>query len=147
MLDEKAKKIVSTIESIEPIKKTGVVIESLDSSSVTARMPLAGNANHIGMMYAGSLFAVGEMVLGLTYMHRFESNVMNPVCAGLNIRFRRPAMSDITVTATISDEEFNRIESETLAEGKSRFSAELELKDEKGIVVATATVDYVSLKA
>ncbi len=137
---------VETINSIEPIARTGLSFDSIDANTITARMPLSVNANHNGIMYAGSLFSLAECAAGVLFMNRYEPKAIAPICAGVNIRFRRPATSDVTVSINISDEKFAQLEQEALDKGKAVIEFEENLEDENGEVVSIADVKYVLMK-
>ena len=65
-----------------------------------------------------------------------------PIVTALDMQFVRAAKSDVTVELTLTAEEAERIEAETLAEGKSEFEVRGELKDAQGEVVALSRAIY-----
>ena len=99
-------------------------------------MPLAPNINHIGIMYAGALFTLAELPGGVVFLTSFDTSRFYPIVKDMQIRFRRPAKTDITVEVRISDEEVARVQEEADKNGKADFEWECELKDESGEVVA-----------
>jgi len=121
------------------------VLEVSDNK-VRAKMPFTSNRNHVGTMYAGSLFTLAEFPAGVLFVRRVDPTKIAPLVAEMKIRYRRPATSDIYIDFEITEEDLNRMETETLAEGKSTLISEQELKDEKGEVVAIAEARYVWLK-
>lgn len=137
---------VDIISAIEPIARTGMVFDTIEPNQLVLRMPLAGNANHTGIMYAGSLFTLAECAAGALFLNRYGDDRIMPICAGVDIRFRAPATNDIKLTISITDEQFSRWESEALNEGKARVEFEEQLVDINGDIVATANVKYVLLK-
>ena len=61
MIEEKYKSLATYVESgIEGIRRTGLKVLALQDRYVKLLMPLQGNVNHVGIMYAGSLFTIGE---------------------------------------------------------------------------------------
>jgi hypothetical protein len=54
----------------------------------------------------------------------------------INIRFRRPAMTDVTMEVELSAEEASRIQAEALEKGKADYGLKLELEDANGEVVS-----------
>ncbi len=105
-------------------------------------MPFEPNVNHVGMMYAGALFTLAEVPGGTIFLTTFDTKRFYPIVKDLQIRFRRPATSDITVEVRISDEEVARISAEADANGKADYAWECELKDETGEVVAISQNTY-----
>ena len=47
---------------VPAIGRLGVTVEAVAPGSVTLRVPIEGNANHMGTMYAGALFALAELL-------------------------------------------------------------------------------------
>lgn len=124
------------------IERAGVKVNSVKRGYCSITMPMEGNNNHIGTMYAGALFTLAEFPGGVLYLTSFDTSKFYPIAKNLSIRFRRPAMTDVTVEATIDEEEVVRISEETEANGKCDFEWTLELKDTQGTVVAIADCLY-----
>jgi acyl-coenzyme A thioesterase PaaI-like protein len=124
------------VDTVEPIRKTGLRVLALRDRYAKLLMPLEGNVNHVGMMYAGSLFTLGEIAGGAIHMVSFDMSKLFPIVKRVEIRFRRPALSDVTMEVELSAEEASRIESEALEKGKADFGLALELEDAGGQVVA-----------
>jgi acyl-coenzyme A thioesterase PaaI-like protein len=124
------------VDAVEGIKRTGIRVLSLRDRYAKMLMPLEGNVNHVGMMYAGSLFTLGEIAGGAIHVVSFDMAKLFPVVKEINIRFRRPAMSDVIMEAELSQEEASRIQAEALEKGKADYALNLELEDAGGEVVA-----------
>ena len=124
------------IDAVEGIKRTGIGVVSLRDRYAKLLMPLEGNVNHVGMMYAGSLFTLGEIAGGAIYAVSFDMNKLFPIVKEINIRFRRPAMTDVTMEVELSAEEASRIQAEALEKGKADYGLKLELEDANGEAVS-----------
>jgi acyl-coenzyme A thioesterase PaaI-like protein len=133
---------VFTEEKIDFVKRSGLKAEELLSGFVRLRMPLAGNQNHIGTLYAGALFTLAEIPGGALFLTSFDVQRFYPLIKEMNLRFRRPATSDISVEARLGTEEIERIQSEAEREGKAEYRLELQLKDADGQVVAETSALY-----
>ena len=103
---------VFTEEKIDFVKRCGLRAEQLEPGFVRLRMPLSGNQNHIGTLYAGALFTLAEIPGGALFLTSFDVQRYYPLIKEMHLRFRRPATSDITVEARLSDEEIARIQDE-----------------------------------
>ncbi len=90
----------------------------------------------MGMMYAGSLFTLGEIAGGAIHLVSFDASRLFPIVKEINIRFRRPAMTDVSMEVELSAEEASRIQAEALEKGKADYVLNLELKGADGEVVA-----------
>lgn len=129
-------------DTIPFLKHTGVAVEHAERGFVRLRMPFEPNVNHVGMMYAGALFTLAEVPGGTIFITTFDAKKYYPIVKDLQIRFRRPAMTDITVEVRISEEEAARVMAEAEANGKADYSWSCELKDTSGEVVAITQNEY-----
>jgi len=103
---------VQLTDSIDAVRRTGVETVEFGPGHATLRMPLAGNVNHVNMMYAGSLFSLAELPGGAVVLGVFDPAVYFPVVIELTIQYKKPAMTDITVKVSLSDAEIARISAE-----------------------------------
>ncbi len=137
MPDDSMKELADrAVTSIEGIKRTGIRVLEVRERYAKMLMPLKGNVNHIGMMYAGSMFTIGEIPGGILYITSFDYKKYYPIVKEVTIRFVRPALTDVTLEAEISKERVDRIQSDAEENGKADFVLEMEIKDARGEVVA-----------
>lgn len=118
------------------VERTGLQAIELRPRYVKLGMPLKGNENHIGIMYAGALFTLAEVPGGALYLTTFDVSRYYPIVKEMSIRFRRPAATDITVALSISEKRVQAIQKEAAENGKAEYTLETELKDTAGTVVA-----------
>ncbi|KRW61639.1 YiiD C-terminal domain-containing protein [Pseudomonas sp. TTU2014-080ASC] len=131
-----------TEEQIAFIKRSNLKAEVLEPGFVRLRMPLAGNQNHIGSMYAGALFTLAELPGGALFLTSFDVQRFYPIVKEMNLRFRRPATGDIRVEARLESNEIERLQREAEDQGKAEFTLELQLTNEAGEVVAESVGLY-----
>ena len=131
-----------TEEKIAFVKRSGLKAEQLEAGFVRLSMPLAGNQNHLGTLYAGALFTLAEMPGGALFLTSFDVQRFYPLIKEMNLRFRRPATSDITVEARLSHAEIVRLQAEAENTGKADYRLELQLCDNAGEVVAETSALY-----
>lgn len=137
MIEEKYKALAGYVESgIEGIRRTGLKVLSLRDRYVKLLMPLQGNINHVGIMYAGSLFTIGEVMGGAIFGASFDMGRYYPLVKEVQIRFRRPALTDITLEAELSEERVAQIQKDLEEKGKADFTLDLELIDTQGEAVS-----------
>jgi thioesterase domain-containing protein len=125
-----------TEEQIAFVKRSGLKAEVLEPGCVSLLMPLAGNQNHIGSMYAGALFTLAEIPGGALFLTSFDAQRFYPIIKEMNLRFRRPATGDIRVTASLDEAQIHALQKQATEEGKAEYVLELQLIDESGEVVA-----------
>lgn len=117
-------------------QRSGIEATRLSKEGIDLKMPLAPNRNHVGTMYAGALFTLGEMMGGAVAMVYFIEHNLIPIVKAFNIKFVKPATTDITTTYAMTDEEVQRIIAECREKNKADYQIKLELKDQNGVAVA-----------
>ncbi|WP_067569837.1 PaaI family thioesterase [Nocardia acidivorans] len=116
--------------------KMGVQVTEVRPGYAATKVPVEGNGNHFGVMYAGVLFTVAEILGGALAVASFDSALYYPLVKDLHIYFRKPAATDVTAVAELSESEIARIAEEAEHKGKSDFVLEAVVTDANGVVVA-----------
>lgn len=129
-------------EGVPPMHSLGIRVVDLRPGHVVGAAPMAGNGNHLGTMYAGTLFGLAEMLGGALFVASFDIWRYYPTVKDLQIRYRRPARTDIRATASIDDETLARLQREVDEHGKSEFVLDATITDLAGEVVATTRGTY-----
>ena len=115
----------------------GVRAVEVRSGYAAAEVPIEGNGNHFGVMYAGVLFTVAEVLGGAIGVASFDNSKYFPLVKDVQIRFRRPAKSTVRSVATLDEATIAATAKEAEANGKADFELDAELTDAEGTVVAT----------
>jgi thioesterase domain-containing protein len=137
MIEEKYKPLAAYLESaIGIVKRMGLKVISMKDGYVKLQMPFKENVNHVGTMYAGSLFTLGELMGGAIFIVSFDMNKYYPIVKDVQIRYRRPALTDITVELSMSSDQVKQLTAALEEKGKADFPLELQLIDAGGEVVA-----------
>jgi thioesterase domain-containing protein len=124
------------------VERMGVRLDAIEPGYCRMTAPIDGNGNHIGTMYAGALFTLAELPGGAIYLSSFDAGRYYPVVKGMDIRFLKPATTDISVEVRITPQEVERIQAVAAEMGKADYSWDCELVDADGVVVARSTNDY-----
>ena len=124
------------------VKRSGVKVEQLEPGRVVCRMPLRGNVNHIGCMYAGALFTLAEFPGGPLMLATYGISRFVPIVIALDMEFVRVAKTDVSIELSLPQDDIDRIEQETLSQGKAEFVLRGELRDTQGEVVARSRAVY-----
>lgn len=134
-------KVLST-RAIPFVHRSGVRILTLEPGRVVCEMPLKGNVNHIGTMYAGALFTLAEFPGGPLMLATYGLTRFIPIVTSLDMEFVKAAKSDVRVELSLPADEADRIEQQTLANGQAEFELTGELKAKSGDVVARSLARY-----
>ena len=122
----------------------GLTQLSVEGDQFAAAIPLTQDTgNHIGIMHAGSLFALGEFMGGLvTARHIADPVKFQPVVRDVSIDFKAPALTDITATTQFSEAQAAEMNNQLAETGKYDFQLTTELKDSNGTLVAQTVASY-----
>jgi acyl-coenzyme A thioesterase PaaI-like protein len=116
-------------------------VVELRSGYLKATIPLRGNRNHVGSMYAGAMFLLAEIPGGVMALFEFGSAYF-PLLKELTITYLQLAKTDLTVEFSMPADELARIRRVADAEGKCDFSLHAELLDTRGTAVARTVGHY-----
>ena len=122
--------------------RTEVKVLAMEPGYVKLMMPLEPNLNHVGTMYAGALFTLAELPGGAMFLTTFDVGRFYPIIKGMDIKFVKPASTDITVEVRLDMEEAAKIQEKANEAGKADYEWECELKDANGQVVCVTSNRY-----
>ena len=139
----RADRLTAKLRKIFPIYNyIGLSVVEL-GNPLRCRVPIsAANGNHFDVMHAGVLFSLAEAAAGLSVTQHREFGAMLIIAEKIVVEYRRPARTDITATVTLGDEFFERLRSGLAADPKYRFDILVELSNDAGEVVMTATCGF-----
>jgi acyl-coenzyme A thioesterase PaaI-like protein len=130
-------------EAVPFVKAIGLEYVELGPGTATVRLPdRPDQANHVGSQHAGALFTVAETASGGAFVSAFAERLgeVTPLAKAARIDYEKIAKGPIDARATLADAGALM---ETLdGEGKVQFAIDVELTDQDGTRVATATVDW-----
>ena len=133
----------AALEHTIPIAhKMGVTALDVRRGFAATSVPIEGNGNHFGVMYAGVLFTVAELLGGAIPLATFDNSKFYPLVKNLQIFFERPAKTDVRAEASLSEDEIARITAEAEANGKAEFELAAVVTDTAGTVVARTSGLY-----
>ena len=122
--------------TIPAAAKMGVQAVEVRRGFAATTVPIEGNGNHFGVIYAGVLFTVAEVLGGAIAIASFDTSAYYPLVKELTIKFTRPAKTDVRAQAQVSDDELDRIANEAAEKGKADFELEAVVTDSSGETVA-----------
>jgi thioesterase domain-containing protein len=142
-ISDEYKDLVSYLEkAIKIIEKMGMRILDFQKQSVKIMLPKEPNVNHIGTVYAGSLFSLADFAGGVLFYSAFDLRKYYPLLKEVTITFKRPATTDITVETSMTPEHAEGIKKIADETGKADWALDLELKDEQGNVCCIAHANF-----
>ncbi|MFI6999888.1 PaaI family thioesterase [Nocardia sp. NPDC050175] len=116
--------------------RMGVTAVEVRPGFAATTVPIEGNGNHFGTMYAGVLFTVAEILGGAIAIATFDNSAFYPLVKDLHVFFRKAAKTDVRAEASLPAAEIARIAEEAAANGKSDFTLRAVVTDADGVLVA-----------
>ncbi len=122
----------------------GLEIASIGEGEAVVRLPERHDlTNHVGSQHAGALFTVAETASGAAFVGAFAERMgdVTPLARSADIEYLKIAKGTIEASAKLGvarDEALATLD----AAGKVEFPCEIELTDQDGTLVATATVRW-----
>ena len=129
-------------DRIPVIHRLGIRIVEVRDGLIVGTAPLAGNLNYQGSMYAGTLFGLGEALGAVVFAANFDPSRFTATVKDVQIRYRRPAMTDVRAEASLDASTVARLKREADNAGKAEFVLDAELTDTAGVLVATTHGTY-----
>ena len=120
----------------------GVEFTAVRRGFVQATVPFEGNANHFGVVYAGVIFTVAEVLGGALHLATFDASTHYPLVKSVQIDFLAPGTSRLTATASLPDAELERMAAAAATGAKVPFVLEAEVVGADGVLVARTRGDY-----
>src|SRR5262249_32965499 len=126
------------LETTIPIAhKMGVRVIEARRGYAAASVPVEGNGNHFGVIYAGMQFTVAEILGGIITLSTFDTAKYFPLVMNVDIKFVGMARSELRAEAALNDDTITRVEAEAAERGKADFTLEAVVNDVEGQTVAS----------
>ena len=108
------------------------------------RLPAGGQyLNHLGTVHAGALVALAEASSGEFLLRALGGAAgVVPVVRRLEAKFRKPANGAVTSTAGVAEGVLDEFRAGLTAKGRALISVNVELHDESGAHVLSASVEW-----
>jgi acyl-coenzyme A thioesterase PaaI-like protein len=121
--------------------RNGFRVVELRPGYVKAQIPLKGNKNHFGSLYAGAYFLVAEIPGGVLTLFDLGS-AYTPILKEMTLQFLQSANSDVVVEFSLDQQTVDAIKAEADQTGRAAFELEGLMYDKQGNHVATSTGHY-----
>src|ERR1044072_1182672 len=118
--------------TIPAAHKLGIKAVEARPGFAAATVPLEGNGNHFGVVYAGVEFTVAEILGGIIAIASFDAAKYYPLVKKLDIEFTAPPRSDLRRQGPPDEDELRRVETEAAENGKADFTLDAVVRDEAG---------------
>jgi acyl-coenzyme A thioesterase PaaI-like protein len=138
-----ARQMNSGLEALIPVAhRMGVRFTALRPGYAETSVPFEGNGNHFGVLYAGVIFTVAEVLGGGLHVSTFDATTHYPLVRSLTIDFLKPGKTDLIARTTLGEDEISRLRQESAGGNKANFELVAEVVDSSGEVIARTRGDY-----
>ena len=129
-------------ETIPWIRDSGIRAEVLEERHAVLRLPRDHHLNHVGIIYAGSLFALMELAGAALFGCTYTLGKYIPINKEMSVKFLKMGTTDIVCDLSISEDRAAEMIEPIDARGRGEWTLEMECTDTTGNVVATSECHY-----
>lgn len=124
------------------VQDSGLTAEILEERHVVLRLPKDRHLNHVGVVYAGSLFMLMEIAGAALFACTYPVGKYIPINKGMEIKFLNMGVSDILCELSLSEEKAEEMLKPIDEKGKGEWVLEMDCRDTQGTVVAASVCRY-----
>ncbi|MEJ6595855.1 DUF4442 domain-containing protein [Parasphingorhabdus sp.] len=125
---------------VEFVERTGLKRLAESRGYAHLLMPLAGNENHVGVLYMGAYTVLAEAVAALPGISLLDVERHFPILQDIYVDFHKSAASDVTAEYRLSEEEMKNLLADLERKGSATYISEFPMHDADGAHVATGRV-------
>lgn len=125
---------------VEFVERTGMRRLEERRGYAKLLMPLAGNENHVDVMYLGAYTVLAEAVAAVPGISVLDTARFFPIIKDIYVDFHKSAASDVTAEYGLSDEHIEALLTDLDRKGSAGYLAEFPMHDADGVHVATGRV-------
>jgi hypothetical protein len=125
---------------VEFVERTGMRRLEERRGYAKLLMPLAGNENHVDVMYLGAYTVLAEAVAAVPGISVLDTARFFPIIKDIYVDFHKSAASDVTAEYGLSEEHIAELLADLERKGSAGYLAEFPMHDAGGVHVATGRV-------
>jgi acyl-coenzyme A thioesterase PaaI-like protein len=129
-------------DTIPWVKMSGLRVDVFHEGQVRLCVPAENHMNHVGIVYAGTHFMLMEVAGAALFLATYGIKKFMPINKGMDIRFLKPATTDISCTLEIGREEAREKIKPIEEKGRGEWILDMAVMDTQGTVVSTSTCTY-----
>ncbi|MFT7359312.1 DUF4442 domain-containing protein [Parasphingorhabdus sp.] len=114
---------------VEFVERTGLKRLEQGRGHAHLLMPLAGNENHVGVLYMGAYTVLAEAVAALPGISLLDVARHFPILKDIYVDFHKSAASDVTAEYRLSEETMADLLADLERKGSATYIAEFPMHD------------------
>ena len=125
---------------VEFVERTGLKTLAQGRGHAHLLMPLAGNENHVGVLYMGAYTVLAEAVAALPGISLLDVTRHFPILKDIYVDFHKSAASDVTAEYRLSEETMAGLLADLERKGSATYVADFPMHGADGARVASGRV-------
>lgn len=125
---------------VEFVERTGLELVDTGRGHARYRMPLAGNENHVGVLYMGAFTVLAEATAAIPGISILDTARFYPIIKDIAVAFHKMAASDVFAEFRLDEPALQALIADLERKGSATYLAEFPMHDAGGIHVATGKV-------
>lgn len=125
---------------VEFVERTGLELLTSGRGHARYRMPLAGNENHVGVMYMGAFTVLAEATAAIPGISILDTARFYPIIKDIAVAFHKMAASDVFAEFSLDEPALEGLLADLERKGSAGYLAEFPMLDADGVTVATGKV-------
>jgi acyl-coenzyme A thioesterase PaaI-like protein len=124
------------------VKNSGIYAEVVEERHIKMILPAKDHLNHVGTVYAGSIFMAMEFAGGGLFFATYGMDKYAPIVKKVEVDYLKPTNTDLVIDLKLSEEEALSKIKPVMERGKGDWILEIPLSDAAGNVLAKARINY-----
>lgn len=129
-------------DTIPWVKMSGLEVDIFEEGHVKLSVPAVNHMNHVGIVYAGTHFMLMEVAGAALFLATYGIDKFLPINKGMNIRFLKPATTDISCVLTLDKDEARKKMKPIEEKGRGEWILDMAVADVQGTIVSSSTCTY-----
>lgn len=122
------------------VERTGMRTLASERGYARVLMPLAGNENHVDVLYLGAYTVLAEAVAAMPGISILDTVRFFPIIKDIYVDFHKSATSDVTAEYRLSEDQIAALLADLERKGSAGYIAEMPIYDAGDVHVATGRV-------
>ncbi len=129
-------------DTIPWVKMSGLAVDIFEEGHVKLSVPAVNHMNHVGIVYAGTHFMLMEVAGAALFLATYGIDKFLPINKGMNIRFLKPATTDISCVLSLNKDEAQEKMKPIEEKGRGEWILDMAVTDAQGAIVSSSTCTY-----
>jgi len=122
------------------VERTGLELVESGRGHARYRMPLAGNENHVGVLYMGAFTVLAEATAAIPGISILDTERFYSIIKDIAVSFHKMAATDVFAEFRLDEPALEALLADLESKGSATYLAEFPMHDAGGVHVASGKV-------